>query len=56
MKGIRVKGNSKSCFDVNIMKANKVRDKLKEKILRKKLYGNDERFKEQCNSVQQQKY
>ena len=53
MKDIWVKGIPKSWFDSNIMEAITVRDKLKERFLRTKLYVDHERFKEKCNSVQQ---
>ena len=53
MKGIRVKGNSKPWFDVDIIEAFSVRD-IKGKIFFKKLYIDHERFKKQRNSVQQQ--
>ena len=52
-KDVRVKRNSKPCFDSDIMEAIKVRDKLKERFLEKKLHVDHERFKEQRNSVQQ---
>ena len=52
-KDVRVKRNSKPCFDSDIMEAIKVRDKLKERFLAKKLHVDHERFKEQRNSVQQ---
>ena len=52
-KDISVKGNSKPWFDSKIMEAIRVRDKLKERFLRTKLYVDHERFKEQHNSVQQ---
>ena len=53
IKDIWVKANSKPWFDNNIMEASRVRDKLKERFLRRKLHVDHERFKEQRNSVQQ---
>ena len=53
VKGIRVKGNSKPWFDSDIMEAIRVRDKLKGRFLRTKLYVDHERFKEQFKLVQQ---
>ena len=52
MKDIQLNGNSKRWFNSDIMEAIRVRDKLKEKILRTKLHANHERFKEKRNSVQ----
>ena len=52
MEDIRVKGNSKPWFGSDIMEAIRVRDKLKERFLRTKVHVDHERFKEQCNSVQ----
>ena len=49
MKDIQVKGTSKPWFDSSIMEAIRVRDKLKERFLRKKLHFDHERFKEQRN-------
>ena len=53
MKDILVKGISKPWFDSNIMKAVKVRGKVKEKFLRTKLHVVHKHFKEQRNLVQQ---
>ena len=53
MKDIRVKENSKTWFYSYIMEAIRVRDKLKETLLRTKLHVDHERFKEQRNSIQQ---
>ena len=53
MKDIWVKGSSKPWFDSDIMEAIRLRDKLKERFLRTKLCVDHERFKEQCNLVQQ---
>ena len=53
MKDIRVKENSKTWFYSYIMEAIRVRDKLKETVLRTKLHVDHERFKEQRNSIQQ---
>ena len=53
MKNTWVKGNSKPWFDTDIMEAISVRDKLKERVLRTRLHVDHERFKEQCNLVQQ---
>ena len=53
IKDIRVKGNSKSRFDSDIMKTIRVGDKLKKRFLITKLHVDYERFKEQRNSVRQ---
>ena len=55
MKDILVKGISKPWFDSNIMKAVKVRGKVKEKFLRIKLHVVHKHFKEQRNLVQKKK-
>ena len=53
MKDILVKGISQPWFDGNIMKAVKVRGKVKERFLRTKLHVVHKHFKEQQNLVQQ---
>ena len=53
MKDIQVKGYSKIWIDSNIMKAIRLKDILKERLLRTKLYADHEHFKEQHNLVQQ---
>ena len=53
MKDVWVKGYLKPWFESDIMEAIRVRDKLKERLLRTRLHVDHERFKEQHNLVQQ---